>query len=801
MKRCLSCFKEYDDTYEVCPFCGTESNVLPKEPIHLKPGTFIGEGNRYLLGLAINSGGFGIIYRAYDMKFGSIVAVKEFFPTRLVTRAADGKKLVPIEKGRDEFEYRKKRFLLEARYMALFGSHPNIPNVYEYFDENNTAYIVMEFLTGCSLSEYIDKNADAINPDFANYIANEVGKALIAFHDNGIIHRDVAPDNIFIVTDGGMKIKLLDCGAAKFQGEDDNTIDIILKPGYSPVEQYNEYEKVDARADIYALGATLYAMLTGVKPTESTNRETVDDLQAPKELNPSIGDNLNNAIMKAMAVHSYLRFKNVEEFLRAINGEKKIFTLKNEKRIRKTVQILGVLLALSVIVFCGTLASKLYSEKRLEVELEPATISVWYGADEGSGEQAAMEQIKADFESVHEGVIVELTRIDDENYEEELLLASENNSLPNLFESTGISQEITAACVDVDTVLQSEMASNCLFLNQYDEYYSDHKRMPLAFEVPVAAIINNGPVSCSYGENTFSRISDFYPVENISLDLNSYSLWESMIDVSTCVTEDDFLAEPNRTAILLTTSTEITRVDNSIIQYQHHFSFFGGTPVNCRFMYEWSIGTGDENQVRASERMLSYMLGNRYQDYLLLSTNTETMALPLCQETLENKIATLSIFFSGMSNNYDNYLFINEANNGEVIDIELPSVIPTATPTPTPVPLTPTEEYVVTLYNGILGRDPDPIGMESFVAIVEENEGNPEIALRDMFNSAEFANRNLTNEEFVNLLFNVILGRAPDENGYNTFMGMLEEGTTREALLDSFFNSQEWLNRVDEGII
>lgn len=194
MIRCLSCFNQYDEQYNICPHCGQETHVNPVEPIHLAPGTIL--CNRYVIGTAVGAGGFGIVYRAWDQKLESIVAVKEFFVNRLVTRAAGVKDLIVTHKGKSEFEYRKQRFLAEARTMAKFGSHRSIPNVFEFFEENNTVYIVMELLHGASLSEYIATNGGKIDVDFATMIANEVGNALISLHAEGITHCDVAPDNI-----------------------------------------------------------------------------------------------------------------------------------------------------------------------------------------------------------------------------------------------------------------------------------------------------------------------------------------------------------------------------------------------------------------------------------------------------------------------------------------------------------------------------------------------------------------------------------------------------------------------------
>lgn len=328
MQLCYSCFKKYEDEYDVCPHCGCVNTGEPAEPVHLYPGTVLAE--RYILGYAIGSGGFGIVYKAFDTTLDRVVAVKEFYVGRLITRAAGTKNVILPAKeiGKAEFNYRKARFLAEARNMAKFSSHKSIVNVFEYFEENNTAYIVMEMLDGISLSDYLKINGGKLDIDEAVTVTARVGEALDSLHKEKIIHCDIAPDNIFICP--GEVIKVLDLGAARLADAEEKVVDIVLKPGYSPPEQYEQTKNLGPWTDIYALGATLYIMLTGVKPDESTNRKINDELASPHELDEAIPENLSNTVMKAMAVERHMRFKSVPEFLKAVNGEKKVVTLKKK---------------------------------------------------------------------------------------------------------------------------------------------------------------------------------------------------------------------------------------------------------------------------------------------------------------------------------------------------------------------------------------------------------------------------------------------------------------------------------------
>ena len=158
------------------------------------------------------------------------------------------------------------RFLAEARNMAMFNTHPNIVNVYEFFEENNTAYIAMEFLKGMSFKQYIAAQGGKIGWQTAVSVVLSVLDGLKEIHRAKIIHRDVSPDNIFLVpTDDGKdyRIKLIDFGAARFaSGEEEKTLSIILKPGYAPPEQYRSKSRQGPWTDLYAVGAVLYRAIT-----------------------------------------------------------------------------------------------------------------------------------------------------------------------------------------------------------------------------------------------------------------------------------------------------------------------------------------------------------------------------------------------------------------------------------------------------------------------------------------------------------------------------------------------------------
>ena len=661
MVRCYSCFHENRDDFTVCPHCGRARILKEVSPISLPLGTPL-QGGRYIIGEQIDEGGFGKVYAAWDSKLQYKVAIKEFYISRIINRAAGARDILVSHKNLREYELFKERFLAEARTMAKFQGHPNLTRVYDYFEENKTAYIVMEYLEGMPLNKYLAQNDGKIDIELALYISSEISKALQTLHEEGIIHRDVAPDNIFLCTGAEIRVKLLDLGAARLADSTDDIVDVVLKPGYSPQEQYDQSnKKFGPWMDIYSLGATLYKMVTGVQPDESTNRKVHDELQAPNEIDPSIPENLSNTIMKAMAVHKQMRFQRITELQEALNGQRKVVPLKIERR-RKRIRWIGGLVASCVLVTASALGClQIYSEKRTEGVLDPAELSIWFSVAEGSSEKSAMESVQADFEQAYPDVKLELNAIPSDQYAEALRDAAQAGELPDLFESTGLPGEILEKCRNLDSVIETEQFEKCLFLDQYESYYGDRKQMPLAIEAPVAYVITNGAVCVDYQEPYFEGLDAFGENINLSADSRFQNLITVNYGEGTYTDRAEFLEpEKNTSPVLLSSTMIMNEIRETLINYEKSCVFFNADQIRCRFVYEWSIGAEQESDVAAAERLLSWMLGNVYQTTLMISecNNGEIPVNPTC---FEAKLKARNL--KPISEIYQNFVFEREGRS------------------------------------------------------------------------------------------------------------------------------------------
>ena len=302
---------------------------------YLQIGTILHD--RYEIKDILGAGGFGITYKAWDNTLQTEVCIKEYYPVGIANRTVTASQ-VSVYTNADEASYKRgmQRFLREARGLAKLGSVKNIVNVHDYFEENNTAYMVMEYLKGKTLKCFVRENGGKVNEDVAIHVACSVLEALQHVHAVGIIHRDISPDNIYICDN--MEVKLIDFGALKQEiAEVNKSTSIILKYGFAPPEQYTSNSREQgAWTDIYAVGATVYYILTGLIPQDSVMRMMEDVLVPLEEIIPSISKNFSDAIMKAMSLNIRDRFASAEDFLNELLSDTETNDTKNRQQRKKS---------------------------------------------------------------------------------------------------------------------------------------------------------------------------------------------------------------------------------------------------------------------------------------------------------------------------------------------------------------------------------------------------------------------------------------------------------------------------------
>jgi serine/threonine protein kinase len=314
---CVGCM-ENDSGLPECPTCGRPFDLPPRSPLQLKPRTLLRD--QYLIGRALGDGGFGITYLSWDLGLESRLAIKEYMPNGVAGRSGGETKVVPYtEQTKQEFEWGLDRFLEEARVLKKFSSHPGIVAVDTVFRDNGTAYLVMEFLDGVTFEEFLGRRGGRITFETAMRVVLPAMDALAAVHAEGILHRDVSPDNIYLTRSG--KVKLIDFGAARNAlGQKSRNLSIILKEGYAPEEQYRASGIQGPWTDVYAMAATLYHAITGRIPQPALDRQAQDNLQWPSQQQIQIDPRVEAALMKALSIKANDRFQSMEDFKAALTG-------------------------------------------------------------------------------------------------------------------------------------------------------------------------------------------------------------------------------------------------------------------------------------------------------------------------------------------------------------------------------------------------------------------------------------------------------------------------------------------------
>ena len=290
---------------------------MPESHLNALPQGYEFQG--YRIEQELGAGGFGITYKATELLIGRSVAVKEYLPPAVALRGRDSITIHPIgPRNRDAFDWGLKRFRKEAQALVNFR-HPNIVSVYRFFEANGTAYLVMTFEEGMSLGAILKRHGP-ITEDEIREVLNPLLDGVALVHQSGFLHRDIKPDNVIIRRHDGSPV-LIDFGAARQVAGIDEISQPIVSAGYSPFEQYANSTRQGPFSDIYALGATAYACVTGHRPTDATDRLAGARMMPAIEAGKGrYGEPLLRAIDRALVMTAEERPQTVAEWRAILAG-------------------------------------------------------------------------------------------------------------------------------------------------------------------------------------------------------------------------------------------------------------------------------------------------------------------------------------------------------------------------------------------------------------------------------------------------------------------------------------------------
>ena len=322
--RCFGCMEPLS-SYP-CPNCGFDPGKVQSAEYTLPTGTIL--AGKYLVGRVLGQGGFGITYIGWDMALERKVAIKEFYPSGQVSRTPGGTGLTwySTEAAQQARQDGMGMFLKEARKMSKADNIPGVVRVQDLFQENNTAYIIMDFVEGVTLKSKL-QGTGPLPWSQAKDIFLPAIRTMERVHELDLIHRDLSPDNLMLTPGGGVRV--LDLGAAKDLSVNSGLSSMqVAKSGFSPWEQYLQQGGSGPWTDVYSMAATIYYTLTGKLPPNAVDRANRDTISWTEPGLAAMPAGALKALQKAMAVQSRDRTQSMEELEKGLFEEKKAATPK-----------------------------------------------------------------------------------------------------------------------------------------------------------------------------------------------------------------------------------------------------------------------------------------------------------------------------------------------------------------------------------------------------------------------------------------------------------------------------------------
>ena len=458
-KKCRKCGKENKESAVFCVFCGCSFELEEEDPMHLKRQTLLANG-RYLIKGTMKSDDRVISYRAYDSETETDVVIREYFPKHLVNRMMDDDEVMvnsSILEGQREYRDGMHDFTEKARLAKRIPESKNFCKVLDIFEANNTAYVVMELLNGMTLREYVEQRGyNNIPKDIAQIYMNQLLDATELLHNEGLIHCGICPEHIFICDDGTLKIiafEDISLSQRKYAAND-----FFLNPGYSAPEQYTDEEKAGTWTDMYSVGATLYFLYTGKVPAEGPDRLKKDPLVPLSEVDPSIPNNINAAVLSAMMPVVKERPQTVKDFRKKLENKNGKAPKLNKKRKSKK----GLLVALILLLLFGGGAYGGYYLWTNGYLVSGNNLTVWLAvsedADVAKAEKERYEQVFSLYRSKKTKMKITVVTVPENEIVEKFLKADAENR-PDLMEVVQPTDELYEQLSDISFLQDALMSS------------------------------------------------------------------------------------------------------------------------------------------------------------------------------------------------------------------------------------------------------------------------------------------------------------------------------------------------------
>lgn len=318
MSRCIYCMEIIENKLLPCPHCGNKEADYHADSVFLQPGVVL--QGKYEIGVVLGAGGFGITYVGWDMTLQRKVAIKEYYPRQYCVRDDNGCTVTASTMNATEkFESGLERFLQEAKSLRELHGVEGVVSVDNFFRENGTGYIIMEYLEGRDLKTVLRESSERVDYEWCRRVILTILDTLSKIHEKGILHRDIAPDNVLITKEG--IIKLIDFGAARHEeGIEVENTESLVKSGYSPIEQYTNVVPQGPYTDLYATAALMYFMLTGKKPPSAIDRRDGTKLDAPSDMGIVIPEKAQMGMMMCLNVMPEHRLESAKDFMETLEG-------------------------------------------------------------------------------------------------------------------------------------------------------------------------------------------------------------------------------------------------------------------------------------------------------------------------------------------------------------------------------------------------------------------------------------------------------------------------------------------------